>query len=309
MGKIACKFLVVLNGFLKASTNDQGDITVKNDEYKSKPYITRKTLKTGVTSLIHSLGPSIDTTRLPSLSISLYHILVGDKALKGDYYQAAVVASSMVSGLSGFLHSSEGARNQLSDVTSQDLSGERAIFSESLNALELSLGYQFSRIGFLENALTQFDESITNQGLSCRRMETLGDGVLDVLLAKYLLIQFPSINGKSLSRVHTSLVNKHVFTAAAIYSRIDSHLCMGPQRSAGDQTELVTMRASMEQARGSSLPNEQYWKTPNITLKTLCDSFESVIGAVFIDSNLDFNEVTRVFDRTLRPMLNGRVTL
>jgi dsRNA-specific ribonuclease len=162
---------------------------------------------------------------------------------------------------------------------------------------------------FLENALTQFGGSKTNQGLSCKRMEILGDGVLDILLAKYLLIQFPSIDGKSLARVHGSLVNRNVFTAAAIYSEIDSHLYMEKPRSAGVIQQLEAMKASMEKEERNCLPNEQYWTAVKITPKTLCDAFESVIGAAFIDSNLDFNEVTRVFDRTLRPMLNGRVTL
>jgi hypothetical protein len=109
MRRITCKLFAVLNRFLESGGNSQVGIHAKR-KLESTAYIGSETLKIRISSLTHEIELYTDTTRLPDLSSSLYHILVGDKALKGDYYQAAVVASTMVSGFSGLFYSVEGAR-------------------------------------------------------------------------------------------------------------------------------------------------------------------------------------------------------
>ena len=74
--------------------------------------------------------------------------------------------------------------------------------------LEAAIGYHFSNISLLQNALTHSsyaNERWHNGLLSNERLEFLGDSVLGMLVAEYLYRNFPNRPEGELTRMRASL--------------------------------------------------------------------------------------------------------
>ena len=75
--------------------------------------------------------------------------------------------------------------------------------------LEAALGYRFSNITLLQNALTHSsyaNERWHNSLLSNERLEFLGDSVLGMLVAEYLYRNFPDRPEGELTRMRADMV-------------------------------------------------------------------------------------------------------
>ena len=95
---------------------------------------------------------------------------------------------------------------------------------------------------------------------SNERLEFVGDSVLGLIIAKYLYEKYPNENEGFLTRVRTKIVSGQSL------AKIAKHLCL-------DQFMIMNEKA---------MTNE--WNTnPRI----LEDAMESLIGAIFLDHNLD----------------------
>lgn len=119
-------------------------------------------------------------------------------------------------------------------------------------ALQEALGYSFRDARLLQQALTHRSHSTPHN----ERLEFLGDGVLNCIIAAELYIRFESLKEGELSRLRASLVREqqlfHVATALSlgVYLRLGE----GELKSGG-------------------------FRRPSI----LADAVEALIGAVFLD--------------------------
>jgi ribonuclease III len=122
--------------------------------------------------------------------------------------------------------------------------------------LEIKLGHRFSESRLLSEALTHRSHSAPHN----ERLEFLGDGVLNCIVAAELYRRFPQLSEGELSRLRAGLVNKNV-----LYS-IAAELDLGAFVSLGDG----------ELKSGGH-------RRPSI----LADALEALFGAVFIDAGYD----------------------
>jgi ribonuclease III len=127
-----------------------------------------------------------------------------------------------------------------------------------LKGLQERLGYEFRDVKLLELALThpsiaheQEQPVETNQ-----RLEFLGDAVLGLVLTRELYEKFPDFDEGPLTKARAQLVNQRTLCNQARALGIGEHLLM----SRGEISSGGRDRAS-----------------------SLCDAFESVIGAMFLD--------------------------
>ncbi|MFK7892506.1 MAG: ribonuclease III [Granulosicoccus sp.] len=122
-----------------------------------------------------------------------------------------------------------------------------------LQALTKTLGYQFSDISLLVEALTHRSSGSKNY----ERLEFLGDSFLNFTIAAALYEQRPSEDEGSLSRLRASLVRQSTLAEIARELSLGDHLQMGAGelRSGGFKRDSV-----------------------------LSDVVESIIGAIFLDS-------------------------
>lgn len=122
----------------------------------------------------------------------------------------------------------------------------------TLDSLQKQLGYQFEKTALLQQALTHRSfASINNE-----RLEFLGDGVLNFIVAHQLFERFPKLPEGDLSRLRAQLVKEATLFEIAQSLKIGEllHLGEGELKSAG-------------------------WRRPSI----LSDALEAVIGASYLE--------------------------
>lgn len=121
-----------------------------------------------------------------------------------------------------------------------------------LDSLANRLGYQFKNSALLTQALTHRSFSANNN----ERLEFLGDGALNFIIANQLYNRFNKLPEGDLSRLRAQLVKESTLCEIAISLSVGESLKLGEgeMKSAG-------------------------WKRPSI----LADALEAIVGAVYID--------------------------
>ena len=138
--------------------------------------------------------------------------------------------------------------------------------------LETALGYRFSNISLLQNALAHSsyaNERWHNSLMSNERLEFLGDSILGMVVAEYLYRNFPDRPEGDLTRMRADMVCEK--TLASVANRIDlgRHLLLGH----GEEQSGGRTRDSI-----------------------LADAVESVIAAAFLDGGMNAaREIIRRF--------------
>ena len=128
--------------------------------------------------------------------------------------------------------------------------------ADNLTALQRSIGYQFSDLGLLQQALTHKSHSKTNN----ERLEFVGDAVLGYLVGSMLYRNYPHVQEDALSLMRAQLVRGKTLAQVAMRLNLPDYLQLGSGelRSGGRQ------RASI-----------------------LADALEAVIGAVHEDGGIE----------------------
>ena len=123
--------------------------------------------------------------------------------------------------------------------------------------LEQCLDYDFKDKNLIIEALTHksFKKPYSNE-----RLEFLGDAVLNLIVGEFLYNKFPSSNEGELSKMRASLVNEQGFTKLAY------------QINLGD---YIYVSNAEDRNNGREKPS------------ILSDAFEAIMGAIYIESNLD----------------------
>ena len=137
--------------------------------------------------------------------------------------------------------------------------------------LERRLGYSFNDLSLLRQALTHRSHGTPNN----ERLEFLGDGLLNFVVAGMLFERFPKLPEGDLSRLRASLVNQH--SLAEIAGSLEL----------GDQLRL-----------GEGELKSGGFRRPSI----LADALEAVIGAIFLDGGFAAAEqiLQRLYDSGLK---------
>ena len=128
--------------------------------------------------------------------------------------------------------------------------------------LETAIGYRFSNITLLQNALTHSsyaNERWHDSLKSNERLEFLGDSILCMVVAEYLYKNFPDRPEGELTRMRADMVCETSLAAVAAKLDLGKHLLLGH----GEEQGGGRTRAS-----------------------TLADAVESIIAASFLDGGM-----------------------
>ncbi|RBP49272.1 ribonuclease III [Arenicella xantha] len=125
-----------------------------------------------------------------------------------------------------------------------------------LSALMRKLDYEFNDTKLLILALTHRSKGSNNY----ERLEFLGDSILGFVVAEFLFKKFPKLAEGKLSRMRSSLVRKETLALVARELDLSSFLILGEGelKSGGFNRDSI-----------------------------LADTVESLIGAIYLDSNFD----------------------
>jgi ribonuclease-3 len=146
-----------------------------------------------------------------------------------------------------------------------------------LEALEAALGAAFRDRRLLQGALTH--QSFRNEvsGIDLpdnERLEYLGDAVIDFLAAEHLFRNLPQSREGELTALRAALVCEPSLAGFARQVELGTHLRLGRGEDASGGRERSPL---------------------------LCDAFESVVGALFLDQGLD--ACRPVIERFIAPAL------
>ncbi len=136
--------------------------------------------------------------------------------------------------------------------------------------LERLIGHDFSNKALLTQALTHRSFGSTNN----ERLEFLGDGVLNFIIASQLYLKFPKLDEGDLSRLRAHLVKEPTLGELALTLNIGDALKLG-------EGELKS---------GG-------WRRPSV----LADALEAMIGAVFLDAG--FTAAESVVIKLFTPLI------
>jgi ribonuclease-3 len=128
--------------------------------------------------------------------------------------------------------------------------------SNAMSALLKKLDYSFTDINLLNEALTHRSFASTNN----ERLEFLGDGILNFVIADELFKMYPDVQEGDLSRLRANLVNK------------DSLADIAGELNLGEVIQL-----------GSGELKSGGFRRPSI----LADAVESILGAVYRDGGFE----------------------
>lgn len=140
----------------------------------------------------------------------------------------------------------------------------------SAQSVALALGHQFSDQSLLRMALTHRSFGSPNN----ERLEFLGDGVLDCVVAAILFHRFPDLPEGDLSRLRANLVNQATLHQLSVALNIGGVLRLG-------EGELKS---------GGAL-------RPSI----LADALEALFGAIYLDAG--FDAARRVIEKLYAPLV------
>ncbi len=149
---------------------------------------------------------------------------------------------------------------------------------DALSRLSNTLGVQFTDINLLHQALTH-----TSYANECKktlishneRLEFLGDAVLDLIVSEYLFRQFSHLPEGELTKARAVIVCEPTLARCAAELGIGEYLFLGKGETSSGGRERVSI---------------------------LADSFEAVIGAIYLDSG--FLQVSNFVLKQLQADLN-----
>lgn len=132
--------------------------------------------------------------------------------------------------------------------------------------IEKSIGYKFSNISLLENALTHTsyaNEKGLPKNSSNEKLEFLGDAVLDLIISTYLFKKYENLNEGQLSKFRANVVCEDAF---ALMSR------------------KLSLGESLRLGKGEILNSGM------LRNSILADLYEAVIGAIYLDCGFSRTE-------------------
>jgi len=149
---------------------------------------------------------------------------------------------------------------------------------DSIHTLLKTISYQFNNLDYLYKALCHSSfthEYMSDASQSYETLEFLGDSVLSLIVIDHLLEKFPSLSEGQLSKLRASLVNEQSLEKLARSIQLENLILVGK----GELKNQGNMRSSL-----------------------LADVFESLLGAIYRDSNLEsakavFNKVIEIYER------------
>jgi ribonuclease-3 len=131
-----------------------------------------------------------------------------------------------------------------------------------MNPLEQRIGYKFRNSLLLAEALTHpsLGHETQRHHFDNQRLEFLGDAVLQLIFTEHLFRLFPHFSEGQLTKLRSRLVSREGLKIHAINIGLGTFLMMGR----GEEASGGRQRASI-----------------------LADAFEALVGAMYLDSNLD----------------------
>ena len=190
-------------------------------------------------------------------------------------------------------------------VAQQQLELDRLYKGSGLDRFEKEiLQYEFRDKSYLVQAFTHnsyFENTITD---CYQRLEFLGDAILDFLVTRLLYEDPRKHSPGTLTDLRSALVNNTFFASLAVeyeFHKYLKNLSHDLHRVKQDFVSKFNAKAYRDQC-SLYIGEEETENLGDVEVpKALGDIFESVAGAIFLDSGMSLDTVWRVYYRMMKP--------
>ncbi|KAG0272365.1 Dicer-like protein 1 [Linnemannia exigua] len=175
----------------------------------------------------------------------------------------------------------------------------------AIQAVQEVLGYEFKDPSLFFEAMTHASH-IRADAICYQRLEFLGDAVLDFQVIRYYYEKYHDAPPGAITLIKDASVNNSILGAISIKWGLQKHLNhYSPSLIGAIARAMVSLEERQTKSPTGELEGE-YWVDIYMP-KVLGDLVESTLGAVFVDSGFDFDVVTGLFQRLIRPFLDRHV--
>lgn len=177
--------------------------------------------------------------------------------------------------------------------------------------LEETVQYRFNDKAYMLQAFTHPSYHYNTITDCYQRLEFLGDAVLDYLITNHLFKDPQQHSPGALTDLRSALVNNTIFASLAV--KYDYHKYL--KFVSPELFNIISNFVQFQQEQGEEQGMDSQLKTyindegeeesEDIEVpKALGDVFESVAGAIYLDSGMSLETVWRVYYRMMKPLID-----
>jgi endoribonuclease Dicer len=318
MGDSFLKVHSTIHLFVKSPLRHEGYLTQSRIELENNKNLQQCANNMNIEGFILGYPLSRQNWYPPTLQSNQEQKL-SDKQV-ADVVEAAIGACFLETGVSGasfavkfflgneFLDSWEDYAKKWNSYDKKYSEIEPALL-ESCRKVEEKIPYKFKNIHLMAEALTH-PSAITGAG-SYERLEFLGDSVLGFLVSRYIYKLKYKLKPGPLSDLRSELVNNQFLATCAVTLNLQHYLNhmnedLAEAISSWTKSCLSLQEVTEQKIKNLSdddddLDSETYlfWNQMYSAPKAIGDIVESVLGAIFLDSGFDPEEVDKVLHAIL----------
>lgn len=164
--------------------------------------------------------------------------------------------------------------------------------------VEKSLGYVFTDAAWLSQALTHPSvDQKRSTNLAYERLEFLGDAVLELVVSRELFTRYPKADEGLLTKMRAGIVSRQNLALLCVKLGWMEHLAMSTQleKSGGRQT-LSVQANTFESVIGAVMMDSNYNAARKVSLHLLQDSLEQAERFVQVNSKGSLLEELQAVD-------------
>ncbi|CAH1790780.1 unnamed protein product [Owenia fusiformis] len=181
----------------------------------------------------------------------------------------------------------------------------------SCQGFEEKIGYTFKDKSYLLQAFTHASYHYNRITDCYQRLEFLGDAVLDYVITRHLYEDPRKHNPGILTDLRSALVNNNIFAALAVkwdyykyFKAVSPELFNVINRFVESQKEKND-EICFDEYFNENDDTEEEENSEDLEIpKALGDIFESVAGAIFLDSGMSLDKVWSVYYRIMKPHID-----
>ncbi|KAG8191987.1 hypothetical protein JTE90_002257 [Oedothorax gibbosus] len=174
------------------------------------------------------------------------------------------------------------------------------------SAFEKKIGYDFNDKSYLLQAFTHASYYYNTLTDCYQRLEFLGDAVLDYLITRHLYEDPKKHSPGTLTDLRSALVNNTFFASLAVkydFHKFFKAISPGLFKVINKFVQLKEHKTRLEDLlEAYYLEEDECEEMEDVEVpKALGDIFESVAGAIYLDSNMSLDTVWRVYYTMMKP--------
>ena len=154
------------------------------------------------------------------------------------------------------------------------------------DVLEKSLGYVFTDESWLKQAFTHpSSDQKRSTNLAYERLEFLGDAVLELVVSRELFSRFPKADEGLLTKMRAAIVSRRHLADICEKLGWGEHLIMSPQLAkSGGRSTLSILANTFESVIGAVMMDSNYNAARKVSLALLAESLDSAQNLIEVNS-------------------------